>query len=178
MIMRGCQHLCKYVSTPENARRFVSQDTKQGLTPRDLKWAAENSGNTPSLSSGLSHLAGLLPIRQASELSWLVRRQLQQERQAIIRHGPWLQLIHEGRDLESSISDQKLRSSLNNSSFLGEIVGTSTTLPPRTASSSKSIVDAVKESQSSVTAFLSHRPLATDPFGGVGETANGVSPAS
>jgi hypothetical protein len=172
MIINGCQHLCKYVSTPSAAKRFVSDDPQRDLAldspPPRLLEVNHVDRQAGTLSSNLSHLAGLLPSLQASEISRLQQQhQLQeQQRQAIAGLDPLLQFIQGGHSIEPSAAQslQQLRASLNPSFLGGGNRGSS--LPAQSVSSlfpSSSAVDN-NQNRSAIAAFLSNRSSGEDVF--------------
>lgn len=48
MMMQGCQHLCKYISTPPEARRFISHDPRSDLNKGQTRHVSSMGNSDPS----------------------------------------------------------------------------------------------------------------------------------
>jgi hypothetical protein len=116
-MIRGCHHLCKYTSSPEESRRFISADPQKDLQmDPELKIPmrlAVTPGPSPLLSN-LSQLAGL-GAGQVTSDSALLMQQLQQLQQAQQRQqlsglGPLLQLLSGGGTADASVPNLQLGS--------------------------------------------------------------------
>ncbi|CAJ1941317.1 unnamed protein product [Cylindrotheca closterium] len=65
MMMQGCQHLCKYIASPNEARRFISKDPISDL----------NKGQTRNVNQMGNHSNQGIPTSDASSLQQLFQLQ-------------------------------------------------------------------------------------------------------
>lgn len=75
-MMHGCQHLCKYLSSPQEARRFISNDPSSDLNkgqPRTLSAMGNSNQGIPTDSSSFQQL---LQLQAAGGLGNMLSSQL------------------------------------------------------------------------------------------------------
>lgn len=170
-MIRDCAHLCKYMATPEDSKRFVSENPRKDLAKDPELRHQVPPAPTASLGPNMSHLvgggAGLSLPDQATlngTLQQLLQsRQQQQQQQQQSNIGPLLQLLSGQNGAEANAAA---------SNALGLNTLTSQLLAAGGAANRRSSMSQFGLTPSQTTATSSSSPVAAAAAAAAGESQN------